>query len=367
MSISADTLFLQRALRLAPRGQGRVEPNPMVGCVLVRRGQIIGEGWHARFGGPHAEVRALRSSSTSPRGATAYVTLEPCCHFGRTPPCTDALIAAGVSRVVACVSDPNPKVAGRGARRLRTAGINVEFGLLAEQGRELIAPFTKLVKTGRPWVILKWAQSLDGLIATRTGDSKWISDEACRAHAHRMRGRVDAILVGVNTVLRDDPQLTCRAATARRIATRIVLDSQLRTPAAASIVRTALKIPTWIVCGPHAPRRRESRLVAAGCLVHRLPTGHAGVDLPALLNLLGARGMANMLVEGGGRVLGEFVDQRLADEFQIYTAPILVGGADAIGALHARGAGRIQDAARLRVLESRRIGNGWFHRARCAN
>lgn len=366
MSKPADTFFVQRALRLARRGQGRAEPNPLVGCVFVRHGRIIGEGWHARFGGPHAEIRALSSCRTSPRGATAYVTLEPCCHFGQTPPCTNALIAAGVSRVVACVSDPNPKVAGRGFRILRAAGISVEVGPLAEDGAALIAPFTKLVKTGRPWVILKWAQSLDGVIATRTGDSKWITDEACRAHAHRTRGRVDAVIVGVNTVLRDDPQLTCRAASPRRIATRIVLDTQLRTPVTATLVRTARRTPTWLVCGSRAARRREARLTAASCIVHRLPAGPAGVDLSALLSLLGERGMANVLVEGGGRVLGEFVDGRLADEVHLYTAPLLLGGADAIGALHARGVERIRDAARLRMLESRRIGGGWFHRARLA-
>src|SRR5262245_29686131 len=205
MHTPADTLFMRRALRLALRGQGGVEPNPLVGCVLVRAGRIIGEGWHAKFGGPHAEVRALKSCQSSPRGATAYVTLEPCCHHGKTPPCTDALLAAGVTRVVAAVRDPNPAVHGRGAETLRKAGIRVEFGLLAAEGADLIAPFAKLVKTSRPWVILKWAQSLDGVIATRTGDSKWISDEACRAHAHRTRGRVDGILVGVNTLLRDDP------------------------------------------------------------------------------------------------------------------------------------------------------------------
>jgi diaminohydroxyphosphoribosylaminopyrimidine deaminase/5-amino-6-(5-phosphoribosylamino)uracil reductase len=364
MANSADILHLRRALRLALRGQGRVEPNPMVGCVIVRDGKVIGEGWHARFGGPHAEVRALGACSRSPHGATAYVTLEPCCIFSKTPPCTAALIAARVSRVVACVADPNPRIAGRGFRMLRRSGIAVELGVLADEGAELIAPFTKLVKTGRPWVILKWAQSLDGVIATRTGDSKWISDETCRAHAHRTRGRVDAIIVGVNTVLCDDPLLTCRFGTPRRIATRIVLDSSLRTPLRSALVRSARQTPTWVVCGPRASESREAKLVAAGCIVRRLPAGRAGIALSALLNLLGAQGMSNVLVEGGGRVLGRFADDRLADEFHIYTAPLLLGGAEAIGALHGVGPARMRDHQKLRILESRRIGEGWFHRAR---
>ena len=364
MADPVDILHLLRALRLALRGQGRVEPNPMVGCVIARGAKVIGEGWHARFGGPHAEVRALRSCGRSPRGATAYVTLEPCCIFSKTPPCTDALIAAGVSRVVACLTDPNPRIAGRGAKILRHAGVRVELGALADEGADLIAPFTKLMRRGRPWVILKWAQSLDGVIATRTGDSKWISDAACRAHSHRTRGRVDAIIVGLNTVLRDDPRLTCRASRPRRVATRIVLDTQLRTPIRAKLVRSARATPTMIVCAPDAPRRRAARLSAAGCVVERVTSGRSGIHLPALLDRLGQGGMANVLVEGGGRLLGEFADQGLADEFHIYTAPLLLGGASAIGALNAGGPKRVRDGLTLRMLESRRMGCGWFYRAR---
>jgi diaminohydroxyphosphoribosylaminopyrimidine deaminase/5-amino-6-(5-phosphoribosylamino)uracil reductase len=334
--------------------------------VIVRAGRIIGAGWHARFGGPHAEIRALRACNESPRGATVYVTLEPCQHFGKTPPCTDALIAAGVSRVVFCVTDPNPKIAGRGARILQKAGMSVERGALAAEGAELIAPFAKLIRSARPWVILKWAQSLDGAIATRSGDSKWISDAKCRAHAHGTRGRVDAILVGVNTVLRDDPLLTCRDAAVRRVATRIVLDTELRTPPRSALVRTARLTPTWIVCGPRPSRRRESRLLAAGCVVQRLPAARGSIALPALLDRLAVAGMSNVLVEGGGQLLGRFVDERLADEFHIYTAPLLLGGAKAIHALDARGAARVRDGQRLRILESRRMGDGWFCRARPA-
>ena len=197
-------------MALAVRGQGAVEPNPMVGCVLVRGGRVVGEGWHKRFGGPHAEVEALRAAGRAARGATAYVSLEPCCHFGKTPPCTDALIAAGVSRVVAAMRDPFPKVRGRGRRLLEAAGIKVGMGLCEAEAMRLNAPYLKRQRTGRPWVILKWAQSVDGRIATRTGDSKWISSEDSRAQAHDLRGRVDAVIVGVGTVRADDPLLTCR-------------------------------------------------------------------------------------------------------------------------------------------------------------
>lgn len=371
-----DELYMRRALRLARRGLGFVEPNPMVGCVIVRRGRILGEGWHRRFGGPHAEIEALRRCTSPPRGATAYVTLEPCCHHGKTPPCTEALIATGVRRVVAAMTDPNPRVNGRGLERLRAAGIEVEVGVASEDARALAAPFAKLVGSGRPWVILKWAQSLDGRLATRTGDTRWISDAAARLHAHRTRARMDAILVGVNTVLTDDPLLTCRGVRPRRVATRIVLDTRLRTPPRARLVRTAREAPTWIVCGRDAPSRREAALAAAGVRIHRLPASREGVRLASLLDWLGAQQMTNVLVEGGGRILGGFVDQRLADEVQVYVAPLLIGGEKAAPALGGRGTDTLAHAPQLvhpvctesdtaaRPPVPRRVGNCWLLTAR---
>ena len=402
---------MQRAVALAARGRGGVEPNPMVGCVLVRGGRIIGKGWHRRFGGPHAEIDALRRCHGSPRGATAYVTLEPCCYHGKTPPCTDALLAAGIKRVVAAVRDPNPRVAGRGLRILRAGDVEVTLGVCGEQAAALNAPFFKFIRKHRPWVILKWAQSLDGKIATHTGDSKWISDEVCRAHAHRQRGLVDAIIVGIGTVLKDDPLLTSRVggSAARRAsfsptgrlgkpprtATRVVLDSDLRIPLRAQLVRTAKQVPTWIFCGPSAPATRVRRLEAAGCRVTRVPLApfapfspftrshsstaahrRAGsltpptLSLPAVLDELGRAQMLNVLVEGGGRLLGEFMDAGLADELQVYIAPLLVGGAGAPGPLHARGVARVAEAQRVSqdsAQESatlRRLGEGWFMQAR---
>jgi len=357
--------FMQRALQLAARGQGRVEPNPMVGCVIVSRGRVVGEGYHRRFGGPHAEIEALRRCRTKPRGATVYVTLEPCCHSGKTAPCTAALIEAGVGRVVAAMRDPNPPVAGRGLRKLRAAGVQVAVGLLAEQAAELNAPYLKLVRKKRPWVILKWAQSLDGKIATRMGDSKWISDERCRAHAHRVRARVDAILVGRRTVLTDDPQLTARAAPVRRVATRVVLDTRLRTPTTAKLVRNARTTPTWIICGARAPRSRAKALEAAGCEVHVVRRDGGGLSLPAVLDLLGSHGMTNVLVEGGGEVLGGFIDQRLADELHVYVAPRLIGGSDAVSAVGGTGPDTLREALRLPKSTSlKHLGEGWFARAR---
>jgi diaminohydroxyphosphoribosylaminopyrimidine deaminase/5-amino-6-(5-phosphoribosylamino)uracil reductase len=355
-----ESEHMRLALRLAARGQGRVEPNPMVGCVLVRDGRIIGSGYHHRFGGPHAEVEALRSCRGGARGATAFVTLEPCCYTGKTPPCTEALLAAGVARVVAAMTDPNSRVAGRGLRRLRRAGVRVECGLLGAEAAALNAPFVKLMTTGRPWVILKWAQSLDGRIATRTGDSQWITGPAARAHVHRVRGRVDALVVGVGTVLRDDPLLTCRSGRPRRTATRVVLDTRLRTPLTAQLVRTARDVPTWVFCGRGAPAARARRLEQAGCRVIPVRTGRGGVSPVAVLAELGAAQFANVVVEGGGRVLGAFADAGLADEVHAYTAPVLIGGDGAPGPLGGRGFGRVGDGVKLAVATWRRLGADWL-------
>lgn len=356
---------MRRALALAQRGEGRVEPNPMVGCVLARGGRIIAEGWHRRFGGAHAEVNALRAAAgASLSGATAYVTLEPCCITGKTPPCVDALIAARVRRVVAATLDPNPRVDGGGVRALRRAGVRVEIGLLRADAEDLIAPFRKLMLRRRPWVIAKWAQSLDGVIATHAGDARWISDLAARAHAHRVRGRVDAILVGVNTVLRDDPRLTCRHAAPRRVAARIVLDSSLRTPLSAALVRTARRQRTMIFCTHAAPARRAQRLESAGCIVHATRADRGRVRIDDVLDTLGRAAMSKVLVEGGGETLGAFFDRRLIDEIHAYVAPSIVGGRAATHAVAGEGAKRVADALRLLTPRMRRLGGGWFLRAR---
>lgn len=335
---------MHRALRLAARGLGRVEPNPMVGCVIVRGGRIVGEGYHRRFGGPHAEIHALREAGERARGATAYVTLEPCCHHGKTPPCTDALLAAGVARVVAAMNDPFAKVNGRGFRQLAKQGVRIASGLLEGEARALNAPYLKLNRTGMPWVILKWAQSLDGKIATREGDSRWISGPASRRWAHRLRGRVDAVIVGVGTVLADDPQLTCRLAPARRVARRIVLDPMLRTPMTAGLVRTAQSVPTLLVTDRRLLRAaRLAQWAATGVEIIGVRRTRTGLDLVELLHLLGRRGMANVMVEGGGRTLGAFYDAGLADAAVVFVSPRLIGGHLAVSPLDATGPARMAD------------------------
>ncbi len=366
----ADRKHMQRALTLAARGQGCVEPNPMVGCVIVKRGKVVGEGYHRRFGGPHAERNALREVGGEARGATIYVTLEPCSHVGKTPPCADALVRAGVRRVVAAVRDPNPLVAGRGLRKLRTAGIRVDVGLLRGEASRLLAPFVTVHRQGRPYVILKWAQSIDGKIATRTGDSRWITSRASRRAAHALRARVDVIVVGIGTVLADDPALTARHIRPRRTATRIILDKSLRTPLSATVVTTARQTPTLIVAAD-ATRKEQSALAArrrrlekAGCEVIAIASDRRGVNLQDLLGLLRQREMTNLLVEGGGRVIGSFLDEGLADEAAVFVAPTLIGGETAPGPLRGRGPKTMVDLIGILEIEASPVGPDICYTAR---
>lgn len=358
----ADRAFMRRALELAKRGEGYVEPNPMVGCVLVKGGEIIGEGFHGSFGGPHAEVEALRSATNSPVGATAYVTLEPCSYRGKTPPCVDALIDADIARVVAATIDPNPQVGGRGVRRLRAAKVRVEVGLCEREACRLIAPFRRMMIDKRPFVIAKWAQSLDGKLATHTGDARWITGEQARRHVHRVRGRVDALVVGVKTVIADDPELTCRDAAPRRVATRVVVDPQLRTPPAAKLVRTAREAPTLIITSSAAKDANRKRLTDAGCQILAVRSTREGVSIPGMLKLLAGRGMTNVLFEGGGDLLGRLFDAHrrspCVDECHMYVAPLLVGGQDAVPAIGGIGPAQIADALRLTTPpRQRRLGD----------
>jgi diaminohydroxyphosphoribosylaminopyrimidine deaminase/5-amino-6-(5-phosphoribosylamino)uracil reductase len=327
---------MRLALAEAVRGRGAVEPNPMVGAAVVRDGRLVGLGHHARFGGPHAEVEALRAAGESARGATLYVTLEPCCHFGKTPPCADAVIAAGVGRVVAAVRDPFPKVAGGGIARLREAGVAVEVGLEADAALRLNAPYFKRLFTGRPYVTAKWAMTLDGKTAVASGDSKWISGPRSRALVHELRGRMDAIVVGVGTALADDPELTARPAGPRR-AVRIVLDGAARLPLESRLARSAREVPVWVAVTDRAPAARRAALGALGCEVVAFE-GDGRVPVLPLLDELGGRGLTNVLVEGGGLVLGAFLDAGAVDAVDVYVAPLLEGGSHAY--TPARGAGR---------------------------
>ena len=332
---------MKTALRLARCGRGLVEPNPMVGAVLARGGVVVGRGWHRRFGGPHAEIEALdaaRRAGIETRGATMYVTLEPCCHHGKTPPCTEDLIAAGIRRVVAAIQDPDRQVAGRGLARLRQAGVAVTTGICEPAARRLLGPYIKLRTEKRPWVICKWAQATDGCVALTPAPGRgkrrqrpvpeaqrWISDQASRAAVHRLRGRCDGILVGVGTVLADDPMLTNRSGRGRQ-PTRVVLDSTLRTPSGCQLVVTAAESPVLIATKAAGSQRGRWRKAAealgrAGVEVLALPGGEGGVDLGALLDELGRRNWTHLLVEGGPTILGRFVASGLADELLAFICP----------------------------------------------
>jgi diaminohydroxyphosphoribosylaminopyrimidine deaminase / 5-amino-6-(5-phosphoribosylamino)uracil reductase len=333
-------IWMRRALSLAAQGQGYVEPNPMVGCVLVRDGELIGQGFHRRFGQAHAEVDAINDAKHrghDPRGATAYVTLEPCSHYGKTPPCCLALIEAQVRQVVIATVDPSPQVAGQGIHQLQAAGIEVQVGVLEEESHTLLAPFLKRLQTGLPWVIAKWAMSLDGKIATRTGHSQWISGPPARSLVHQLRGRMDGIMVGIGTALADDPALTARlenGQTPARVATRIVVDRHMRLPLESQLVQTAREVPVLVACESGANASHRQQLEAAGVEVWA-PTLVANSEfnyaefVRQLLAELATRGMTNILVEGGASLLGNLFDQDLVDEQYVFVAPIILGGTNA--------------------------------------
>ena len=341
--MTTDETWMRRALELAERGRGSVEPNPLVGAVVVRDGELVGEGWHHKYAEAHAEVNALAAAGARAHGATLYVTLEPCCHHGKTPPCTDAVMRAGVRRVIAAMSDPFPQVAGKGAALLRATGIDVEVGLCEAAARRLNAPYLTLLARGRPYVHAKWAMTLDGKIATRSGDSKWISNETSRRRVHELRGRMDAIVVGIETVLADDPLLTARPPRPRT-PMRVVLDSKLRLPLECQLVRTARDVPTLAAS---AANSGTTALEACGVEVLHLPATDGRPEVSALLNELGRRRFTNILVEGGGTVLGSFLDAKAIDEFHVFVAPKLVGGATASSPVGGQGVATMAEALPL--------------------
>lgn len=351
----AETALMTRALSLARSGEGAVEPNPMVGCVIVAEGRVVGQGWHAQFGGPHAEVVALTSAGDLARGATAYVTLEPCCHQGKTPPCSSALIEAGVSRVVYAMSDPFPKVDGGGQAALRAAGVEVASGLLEEEARDLCAPYLKLVETGRPWMIAKWAMTLDGHLATHTGSSQWISCEESRAIVHEIRGRTDGVMVGRGTAEADDPLLTARPE-GPRTPTRIVVDTNAALSLESKLVATAADVPVLVAVGEQADAAIVGKLEAAGCEVFRCQGDDHAARMNSLLDELGRRKMTNILVEGGAELLGSLFDNGHIDEVHAFIAPKIVGGAGAPSPVAGRGAELMSAAAELRQPTMTQVG-----------
>jgi diaminohydroxyphosphoribosylaminopyrimidine deaminase/5-amino-6-(5-phosphoribosylamino)uracil reductase len=341
-----DPWHMRRALSLAEQGQGRVEPNPMVGCVIARGAEIIGEGWHARYGGPHAEVAALEIAGARAAGAVMYVTLEPCCHHGKTPPCIDAILAAGVREVVVAQQDPFPRVAGGGIAALRAAGVRVDVGVLEEEARQLNAPYRKLLAEQRPWVIAKWAMTLDGKLATSTGASRWISGEASRQIVHQLRGRVDAILIGRGTAEADDPLLVARPP-GPRVAVRVVVDTRASLSVNSQLVRTARQVPLIVAAAADAADENVDRLSAAGCEVLRLAGADHAARLDSLLAELGKRQMTNVLVEGGSELFGALADAQQIDEAHAFIAPKFIGGAAALTPLGGAGVEDMAQAWRL--------------------
>ena len=414
----ADERFMKTALRLAARGVGWVSPNPMVGAVLVRDGEVVGRGCHRRYGEAHAEVEALDRARGKARGAALYVTLEPCHHHGLTPPCTEAVLAAGIERLVIATLDPNPKVTGGGAEYLRGKGLRVESGLLETQARRLNEAWFKWVETGFPFVIAKAACSLDGRTATTTGESQWITGEASRAYGHRLRHAADAILVGIGTVLADDPQLTTRLPVrgSKKVVgdgdqgsrtpapspepppptpyggstgfqpvlksveqpppailtengkrktenrpkakdpIRIVLDSRLRLPLTARVLHLKSPAPTWIATTKAAPPDKIQAVHNLGAEVLILPDESGRVALRSLLNLLGERRVQSLLVEGGPEVLGSFFDQRLVHKFYFFYAPKILGGREAYPAVAGKGVARLNEAFQAKDMTFRRLG-----------
>ncbi len=362
---AADLRWMRRALELAALGRGRVEPNPPVGAVIARRGKLIGEGFHERFGGPHAEIRAMDAASGACRGATLYVTLEPCTGLDKkTPPCCDAVLKAGFRRVVIGASDPTQASA---AARLKAAGIAVTAGALEKECRQMIAPFLKLRSLGMPYVIAKWAMTADGKIATVTGESRWISSDASRKLVHQWRNQADAVLVGIGTVLRDDPLLTCRPfdheqsrraqgdpelLSQRRVSDlrnplRIVLDAEARIPLTSRLIATAREAPLVVACLEFVPEARRRQLTDAGCRVLPLRGARGRVDAEQLLRVLGLQRITNLMVEGGAGVLADFFERRLVDEVRIFIAPKLFGGAAAPGPIAGEGIASPADALKL--------------------
>ncbi|MFZ5876268.1 MAG: bifunctional diaminohydroxyphosphoribosylaminopyrimidine deaminase/5-amino-6-(5-phosphoribosylamino)uracil reductase RibD [Nitrospirota bacterium] len=358
MSVTSDEAYMRRALALAARGVGRTSPNPAVGAVVVRGGRIVGEGYHRRAGEPHAEVIALRNAGPRARGATLYVTLEPCCHVEkRTPPCVDMIEASGIRTVVVATGDPNPKVAGRGVARLRSKGLTVRVGVLRERATRLNEAYAHWITTGRPFVTLKVASTLDGKIAAASGESRWITGPRARDEVHRLRSRVDAVLVGLGTVKADDPELTARGGRNRRNPHRVILDERLAVPPIARAVRPRQGSTAFVVATPGAAASRRRRLESVGARVLIARARDGVVDLRDLMRRLGAMAVTSILIEGGSEVNASALRAGIVTKVMIMLAPKILGGRDAVGSVGGRSPRRLSEAARLRDLTVRRAGD----------
>lgn len=352
----ADRHWMRRALELAARARGRTSPNPMVGAVLVKDGQLIGEGFHAYAGSDHAEVATLRDAGSAAAGATLYVSLEPCCHYGRTPPCVEQILQAGIRRVVAACEDSNPAVSGKGIAALRAAGLSVDVGVLADEAERLNEAFFTHVRTGRPFVTLKVAASLDGKIATRTGESRWITGESARRRVHQLRNEMDAVLVGIGTVLRDDPLLTTRLAIAdQRDPVRVIVDNLARLPLRAKVVNRASTAPTILAVSQMAPRTKLEALEREGVQVIVVESSPRRVSLERLMEALGKRGILSVMIEGGAEINASALREGIVDKVLVFLAPTLIGGKSTPTAVGGDGIESLTQAVRLRDVRLERF------------
>ncbi|MFC1523503.1 bifunctional diaminohydroxyphosphoribosylaminopyrimidine deaminase/5-amino-6-(5-phosphoribosylamino)uracil reductase RibD [Thermodesulfobacteriota bacterium] len=353
-----DIRFMRLALREARKGAGRTSPNPCVGAVIVKDGGVVARGYHRRAGTPHAEVNALDAAGLKAQGATIYVTLEPCNHTGRTPPCTQAILRSGIRRVVIGMPDPNPNVAGGGGDFLLSQGVAVTSGVLEMECRQINRPFIKHIETGMPWVILKAGCSLDGRIAVGSGRSAWITNDQSRGEVHRMRDRVDAILVGIGTALNDNPSLTTRLGSRRgKDPLRVVLDTNLRLRPDAQMLVQDSAAPTWIYCGVSHSSERRQELENTGAIVHSLPLGpEGGIDIRRVLNHLGKSQINSLLVEGGSRIHGSMLREGLVDQVSLFLAPFFIG-AEGIPLAGPMDVDDVRDAIRFQTTRTRRFGD----------
>jgi diaminohydroxyphosphoribosylaminopyrimidine deaminase/5-amino-6-(5-phosphoribosylamino)uracil reductase len=351
--------MMKRALALARKGIGKTAPNPAVGCVIAQGEEIVGEGWHRKAGTPHAEVHALRRAGERAEHADVYVSLEPCSHYGKTPPCAEALVEAGVDRVFVGMIDPNPEVRGKGVEILRRAGIEVVTDIMERECRRINEPFIKHVTTGLPFVILKSAMTLDGRTATSTGDSKWITSEKSRGYVHKLRGTVDGIMVGVGTVIADDPQLTCRTPGRGRDPVRIIVDSRLRIPIGARVIHQESKAKTCIATILRQSEKMDE-LRRMGVEIMSCSEYNGRVDLGDLLLRLGDMGLQSLLLEGGRELAGEAMRLGMIDKYLLFYAPKLVGGGDGMGLFEGTGVRRMDDAPRLGDVRIHRFGHDFM-------
>ena len=356
MPIEIDRTWMQRALELAARSRGRTSPNPMVGAVLVKGNQLIGEGFHAYAGSDHAEIVALREAGADAAGATLYVSLEPCCFRGRTPPCIERILEAKIARIVAACEDPNPAVSGKGFAALRARGVEVDIGVLGEEASRLNEAFFKHIRTGRPFVTLKVAASLDGKIATRTGESRWITAESARRRVHQLRNEVDAVLVGIGTVLRDDPLLTTRLGIAdQRDPIRVIVDNLARLPLRAKVVNRASPAPTILAVSQMAPRSRTEAIEREGVEVILVKDSARRVSLERLMEALGKRGILSVMIEGGAEINASALREGVVDKVMVFLAPLLFGGKSTPTAVGGDGVETVGQALRLRDVRIERF------------